>query len=125
MGSVVVIEGPNAGEIYLIGEEGALFGRDPACTFQLTDHRVSRRHFCVRADAGGIIIEDLRSTNGTKLNGETLRAPRPLSDGDVISVGHSVLRFRTIQIQVGSDTRQRRLRSEADPLRSTHHEAHG
>lgn len=121
MGSVVIIEGPNAGEVFVIGEEGALIGRDPVCTIQLTDHRVSRRHLSVRSDADATVIEDLQSTNGTRVNGEPLHGPRPLSDGDLISIGHSVLRFRTRQISVGVPRLERRGSAVIDPLRSTHH----
>ena len=48
MASVMVIVGPNKGEMFPIDEnaspEGAVIGRDPGCHAQLTDEKVSRRH---------------------------------------------------------------------------------
>lgn len=58
------------------------------------DRKVSRRHarFIVAAD-GALLIEDLRSANGTEVNGVALDpgAPRELEAGDVIAAGNTVL----------------------------------
>jgi hypothetical protein len=47
---------------------------------------ISKRHFMIRRKDGGFIIEDLRSTNGTYLNGLPVHEPVPLRDGDEIVV---------------------------------------
>jgi ABC-type multidrug transport system ATPase subunit/pSer/pThr/pTyr-binding forkhead associated (FHA) protein len=58
------------------------------------DRKVSRRHarFRVGPD-GGLLLEDLRSANGTEVNGVALApgAPRELRTGDVVAAGNSVL----------------------------------
>ncbi|MBV9819123.1 MAG: FHA domain-containing protein [Solirubrobacterales bacterium] len=60
------------------GEPGALGG----------DRRLSRRHACIAQAADGIhYVHDTGSTNGTTLNGQRLRGPQVLSDGDEIAVG--------------------------------------
>lgn len=53
------------------------------------DSRVSRKHAQVRLTDGALDLEDLGSTNGTKLNGQPLAAgvAQGLANGDVISLG--------------------------------------
>ncbi|MDA8282362.1 MAG: DUF3662 and FHA domain-containing protein [Actinomycetota bacterium] len=70
-------------------------GRLPECTVVLADGNVSRRHAEIRPAAGGWMIADLGSTNGTRLNGFPVTAPRELTSGDEITVGNSVLRFES------------------------------
>lgn len=47
---------------------------------------ISKRHFHIHRQGGGFVIEDLRSTNGTYLNGLPVHEPVPLRDGDEIVV---------------------------------------
>jgi hypothetical protein len=69
------------------GEPGALGG----------DRRLSRRHARIaRGDGGVYYIEDTGSTNGTRVNGEMVLAPRALRDGDEIEVGSTRLRTRGV-----------------------------
>src|SRR5262245_14187153 len=64
------------------------FGRSEDCTIFIDDSRVSRRQTKIRRENGQVIVEDLGSRNGTKLNGETLRSEsRPAKGGDVIRMG--------------------------------------
>jgi hypothetical protein len=76
-----------------IEDEIVTIGRLPECAVALDDPNVSRRHAQVRRDgSGGIVVVDLGSTNGTKVNGVTVREQR-LSPGDTITVGTTTLRF--------------------------------
>jgi hypothetical protein len=77
-----------------VGE--TLVGRDLACTLRFNDPALSRRHlkFVLRQDE--VFVEDLGSSNGTKLNGQALVAPIRLADGDVVVVG-----TREITIRIG------------------------
>ncbi len=61
----------------------------------IEDGRVSRRHAQVSSEEGVVLVEDLGSTNGTKLNGEPIAQGemRPLSAGDKISLGGYELTF--------------------------------
>jgi hypothetical protein len=72
------------GEVY--------FGRSVACFLRIEDPGISRMHFRITVGEGGAVIEDLGSTNGTQVNGERLRGPRSLGDGDMITVGNRVFR---------------------------------
>src|SRR4051794_28213492 len=56
------------------------------------DREISRRHARVSRGPDGVLtIEDLRSANGTFVNGERIDAPRALELGDVVKMGQTVL----------------------------------
>jgi hypothetical protein len=75
-----------------ITDDPVTIGRLPECDVVLTDPNVSRRHAEVRRQNGQIVVVDLDSTNGTRVNGTGVREQR-LDDGDVITVGTATLRF--------------------------------
>ena len=99
-----VVEGPEgmpAGSLVLpdgsrvvIGVEPVLIGRLPECAVVLDDPNVSRRHAEVRRDGNDVLLVDLRSTNGSRVNGVPV-SERHLVDGDEISVGTTTIRFET------------------------------
>ena len=75
-------------------ENRAVVGRDPNCEFPLLDHRVSRRHATIMPVGDDrYLIQDLGSTNGTRVGGSLIAGPQPLQDGDKILVGDTVIRF--------------------------------
>jgi pSer/pThr/pTyr-binding forkhead associated (FHA) protein len=78
-----------------LGPGTDVIGRDEACTIQLIDSQISRRHASIRFDvaAGGFVASDLGSANGTRLNGHEVTEPTLLREGDIIVVGHSQLVF--------------------------------
>ncbi len=65
-------------------------GREEGNPVQLNDERISRFHLKIQEDDGKLVLADLESTNGTKVNGENVHLCiiRP---GDVISLGRTVL----------------------------------
>jgi hypothetical protein len=77
-----------------IGEEPVVVGRLPDCTVALNDPNVSRRHAeFVRVSSGdGVVVRDLQSTNGTRVNGVPVHQQQ-LVDGDEVTVGTTVLRY--------------------------------
>ena len=78
-------------------------GRHPSCELSVREDDVSRRHAEVRCEQDGYVLHDLRSTNGTFLNGERLEGCAPLSPGDRIQVGASVITFCEIDYAEGTD----------------------
>jgi hypothetical protein len=62
-------------------------GRDRACQITIKDRRVSSRHARLWVDGERIEIEDLGSTNGTRVNGTRIASRQKLSSGDLISFG--------------------------------------
>jgi pSer/pThr/pTyr-binding forkhead associated (FHA) protein len=60
----------------------------------ITDPNASRRHAEIRRVGNDVVVVDLNSTNGTRVNGANVRE-RKLADGDQIVIGTTVLRFET------------------------------
>lgn len=84
---------------------GAVIGRE-GVDIVLPDPEASRRHAAIREHGDGIAIEDLGSTNGTFVNGEKVQGVKPLSDGDTIRIGNTVLR---LQAPVAADAGATRI----------------
>ncbi len=72
-------------------EGETIIGRDEQCGVCLEDDQVSRRHASITVRNGKAVLMDLDSKNGTKLNGDKVRAPAALKDGDKISIGSQTL----------------------------------
>jgi hypothetical protein len=89
-GSVVLPDGTRI----VLGSDPIVIGRLPECAVVLGDPNVSRRHAEIRRHGSEVVVVDLQSTNGTRVNGIPVRE-QPLSDGDEVSVGTTVLRFET------------------------------
>jgi hypothetical protein len=86
--------GPRRGQqVTLTLASRAVLGRDPGCHLILADAEVSARHAEVEAlENGRVVLRDLGSTNGTRLNGIAIETVHPLRDGDVIGIGQIELR---------------------------------
>jgi pSer/pThr/pTyr-binding forkhead associated (FHA) protein len=92
---LVVVAGPDQGRSFALTAQSVV-GRDPTATVHLSDEEVSRRHAIVTIGEGQATIEDLGSFNGTHLNARKLDAETPLSVGDQIQVGQTVLELREL-----------------------------
>jgi len=79
---------------YEVTAEETLIGRNPTTDITLLDEGISREHAIVMydADADEYSVEDLQSTNGTKVNGKRVRSA-PLHPGDELQVGHTLFAF--------------------------------
>lgn len=87
--SLVVISGRDVGRAFSVGAKLTV-GRDPAHGAALDDATISRAHLEVRtSDDGAYEVVDLRSANGTLLNGTSVERA-PLEHGDRIGVGRTV-----------------------------------
>jgi pSer/pThr/pTyr-binding forkhead associated (FHA) protein len=75
-------------------ETAVTIGRDNGNSVQLPDTKVSKFHATVRPEEGQWVIEDLGSTNGTRVNGNVVKIAT-LANGDRIGIGPFVLRFET------------------------------
>ena len=75
------------------GEYFARIGRDEHCEIVLPFQSVSGEHALLQFKEGGYVLEDLGSTNGTKINGLTPMGAATLYDGDEIALGDARLRF--------------------------------
>jgi pSer/pThr/pTyr-binding forkhead associated (FHA) protein len=91
-----VIEGIDKGRTFRELPTPVTIGREEGNLLRLNDERVSRFHAKVQFDNGEIIITDLESTNGTRVNGNVVQIRR-LRPGDRVGVGRSVLLFGSEQ----------------------------
>ena len=84
---LVILEGPEAGRRIPVPSAPVTMGRAPAAAMAFPDDGfISSVHLSVQADPEGVRITDLRSTNGTFLNGE--RVSSALANvGDVVQIG--------------------------------------
>jgi pSer/pThr/pTyr-binding forkhead associated (FHA) protein len=91
---LVICNGDLEGASHALSAEETLIGRNPSTQIRLADESISREHAFVSYDEyeESWMLEDLQSTNGTKLNGKRIRSAS-LSDGDVIEVGQTKLKF--------------------------------
>ena len=76
----------------LVVRDKLTVGRDPACEISDADPRLSRRHAEFRSRRSGIVVRDLDSRNGVRVNGRAVQETL-LSPGDLVEVAHLSLRF--------------------------------
>src|SRR5947208_16586064 len=91
-----VLEGIDKGRLFRELPTPVTIGREEGNLLRLNDERVSRFHAKVQCDNGEMILTDLESTNGTRVNGTVVQIRR-LRPGDRVSVGRSLLLFGTAQ----------------------------
>jgi pSer/pThr/pTyr-binding forkhead associated (FHA) protein len=88
----------DGGPDILIDQEMVVVGRHPSCDARFDSLRLSRHHCCLTQEHGEIIVRDLGSTNGIRINGERVKVGR-LRRGDELSIAH--FRYR---VDDGSDS---------------------
>jgi hypothetical protein len=81
------------GKRLVVGPGGVTMGRSRQCDVTVDDPNVSRNHAEVRPRGGSWVLNDLGSTNGSRLNGRRVEGSEVLKPGDEIEVGTTVLRF--------------------------------
>jgi hypothetical protein len=91
---LVTVAGPAPGKVFALTTDRVSLGRLPESDVLLSDPGASRRHAEIRHEDGNWVLVDLGSTNGTMVNEATV-GERPLQDGDRITIGHTVLEFRS------------------------------
>jgi pSer/pThr/pTyr-binding forkhead associated (FHA) protein len=89
-----VLEGIDKGRIFRDLPTPVTIGREEGNVLRLNDERVSRFHAKVQFDNNEVIITDLESTNGTRVNNNVVQIRR-LKPGDRIGVGRSLILFGT------------------------------
>jgi Inner membrane component of T3SS, cytoplasmic domain len=91
-----IIEGPDAGRQIPLPEQSIELGREADVEIKLeSDSLISRHHARLTPTAGGVLVEDLDSSNGTFVDENQIYSAAVLSPGDRLTVGVTVLELRT------------------------------
>ncbi|QDU62052.1 Glycogen accumulation regulator GarA [Planctomycetes bacterium Pan216] len=93
--SLVCLKGKPGVEVPIKRTE-FFIGRDPRCHLRPNNTLVSKRHCVISITDNEVLIRDLGSTNGTRVNGQTIDSPTLLNDGDIITFGKLVFQTRVI-----------------------------
>ena len=111
--TIRILDGSGRGRVFEDLVTPVTIGREEGNTIQVNDDRVSRYHLKIQEDNDKLVLTDLESTNGTKVNGEDIQL-RILRHGDLITVGRSVLlvgsrdeiadRLAELRVSQGLDT---------------------
>jgi phosphoserine phosphatase RsbU/P len=88
-----LIRGGSVGQVLPLTGDRIVLGRHPTCQIVLDNAAVSRHHAQILENHGTYLLEDLRSRNGTQLNGESIRGRIPLTDGDQVKLCDYVFQF--------------------------------
>ena len=93
-GTLRICNGGFEGMSYELSADETIIGRNPTTDITLLDDGISREHALISWEptCDEFTIEDLQSTNGTKVNGKRVRSAT-LSNGDEIQIGHTRFRF--------------------------------
>ena len=75
------------GPSILLDKPILLLGRHPECDIQLNSRKVSRRHCCIAQVRDYLVVRDLGSTNGIRVNGNRVLEGK-LTSGDELTIGN-------------------------------------
>jgi transcriptional regulator with GAF, ATPase, and Fis domain len=92
-GRFLIVQGPDRGESVSVRTGTVTFGSAPSCSMVLTDKTVSRRHLeAIPDSAGGVVLRDNDSTNGTFFENSRIREIT-VSFGAEFKLGRTVVKF--------------------------------
>ncbi len=87
---LVMRTGPTPGKAFVLNKAETTVGRDTSNDIVINDAEISRKHARIINTAGGYLLEDLGSTNGTFVNGQRLMGPHSLRPGELVMFGENV-----------------------------------
>lgn len=89
--SIMVKTGNGSGTLRYFSQPEITVGRDPGCDIPLPEDTVSARHAHLTYHHNQWWLEDLGSTNGTRLNDNRITIPTVITSGDDIQCGNTTL----------------------------------
>jgi len=99
-GILTIKEGAGAGTQFVLKPGATIIGRENGVDIVLADRECSRQHCRITAIISQFMIEDLKSTNGTKVNGTPLTGIVALNSGDQVGVGETLFDFEIKEPEV-------------------------
>ena len=88
---LVMRRGPLLNQVFRLEREIVNLGRDLANDIVIRDAQVSRYHLRLMLRDQDYLLEDLGSSNGTRVNGVQIGGPTSLNDGDFITLGDAIV----------------------------------
>ncbi len=121
---LTMLQGPTPGAIQPVTQEVVL-GRGEDLDARIDDRGMSRQHARIFKVGGRFYVEDLGSTNGTRVNGEKIATQRALEDGDRIQLGEStLLRITLADAEEAEAARKLYESAVRDPLTGVYNRGH-
>jgi predicted component of type VI protein secretion system len=108
---IALTEGSNI----LLDKPILLLGRHPECDVQIESRKISRRHCCIAQVNGHLVVRDLGSTNGIRING-TRTLEGKLGADDELTIGNS--RYKVRWETIGDEPKPRE-KPVPQPMRRT------
>src|SRR5690349_8291021 len=99
-GTLVIREGVTAGARFTLKGGKTIIGREQGVDIVLADEQCSRQHCRIISLQGQFMIEDLKSTNGTRVNGAPVTTMLILKSGDQIAIGETLFDFEVQEPEV-------------------------
>ncbi len=87
---LLITKGPRTGEKIILENLPLTIGRMKPADAVINIDTISRNHARISRTASGYVIEDLKSSNGSFVQGERVQGSRPIVDNDVIKLGVDV-----------------------------------
>ena len=84
---LIVVRGKPEGKVIPLAGPNFKIGRGEGCHLRPNSDQVSREHAEFTVREGVVTVQDLKSRNGTQVNGKTLAGPVQLKDRDLVQVG--------------------------------------
>jgi predicted component of type VI protein secretion system len=109
---VSLTEGPSI----LLDKPVLLLGRHPECDIQIDSRKVSRRHCCIAQVHDYLVVRDLASTNGIRINGVRVLEGR-LKPGDEVTIGSHRYRVQWDSVVSVSVSPAHKALPKAEPAR--------
>jgi hypothetical protein len=98
-----IAEGKDAGKEFEFDQDSVVIGRTPECDVVLYDAGVSRKHCRIFNEGANFLIEDMGSSNGTKVNGAPITKKQALTPGDKLTLGPVVFVFEAMAPEPSTD----------------------
>lgn len=95
MAVLQILRGMTPGKTFLLNAERMVIGRHPECEIVVDAGAISRQHAVVTKTGSEFFLEDLKSRNGTYLNGELIQGRRKLQENDRVKICDLLFAFHT------------------------------
>lgn len=120
---LTIIQGEPFGQVFHIPDGATVIGRSPECGLRLMERSVSAHHARLLRQGNLVVIEDLKSTNGTALNNNNLSIPKSLEPDDLIKIGKTVFRYRDNHLDAQT-TESLHKKGTTDPMTGVFNKEH-